>query len=143
MKQVKFRIASSYCAVNESRVALVEVLAKILLFSLFCTLILFQSSWKCIDVPVCWNYCFLWEIFNYLLVSKMEGIPSKARTLQMNLLMGKLYRNSRHTRAAVACFKECLRSEFTQSEKIFPYPLAFYWFLLLCSLLLVVYSFFP
>ncbi|KAI5650694.1 hypothetical protein M9H77_36699 [Catharanthus roseus] len=61
--EVKFRIASSYCAVNESRVALVE----------------------------------------------MEGIPSKARTLQMNLLMGKLYRNSRHTRAAVACFKECLR----------------------------------
>lgn len=42
-------------------------------------------------------------------LSQMEGIPSKARNLQMNLTMGKLYRNSRHNRAAIACFKECLR----------------------------------
>ncbi|PSR92636.1 Anaphase-promoting complex subunit like [Actinidia chinensis var. chinensis] len=40
---------------------------------------------------------------------EMEGIPSKARNLQMNLMMGKLYRNTRHSRAAVACYKECLR----------------------------------
>ncbi|KAJ4836185.1 hypothetical protein Tsubulata_013719 [Turnera subulata] len=40
---------------------------------------------------------------------EMEGIPSKARTLQMSLLMAKLYRNSRHNRFAVACYKECLR----------------------------------
>ncbi|EEF45499.1 anaphase-promoting complex subunit 7 [Ricinus communis] len=40
---------------------------------------------------------------------EMEGIPSKARTLQMSLLMAKLYRNSRHNRFAIACFKECLR----------------------------------
>uniref|UniRef100_A0A803N9L7 Anaphase-promoting complex subunit 7 n=1 Tax=Chenopodium quinoa TaxID=63459 RepID=A0A803N9L7_CHEQI len=39
----------------------------------------------------------------------MEGIPSKARNLPMHLLMGKLYRNTRHTRAAVNCYKECLR----------------------------------
>ncbi|KAJ9700094.1 hypothetical protein PVL29_005768 [Vitis rotundifolia] len=39
----------------------------------------------------------------------MEGIPSKARNLQMNLLMGKLHRNSRQNRAAIACYKECLR----------------------------------
>ena len=39
----------------------------------------------------------------------MEGIPSKARNLQMNLLMGKLYRFARHNRAAIACYKECLR----------------------------------
>ncbi|KAK3038988.1 hypothetical protein RJ639_027473 [Escallonia herrerae] len=61
--EVKFKIASCHCALNENKAALVE----------------------------------------------MEGIPSKARNLQMNLLIGKLYRNSRHTRAAVACFKECLR----------------------------------
>ncbi|KAK3003270.1 hypothetical protein RJ639_018882 [Escallonia herrerae] len=61
--EVKFKIASCHCALNENKAALVE----------------------------------------------MEGIPSKARNLQMNLLMGKLYRNSRHTRAAIACFKECLR----------------------------------
>ncbi|MED6221516.1 Anaphase-promoting complex subunit 7 [Stylosanthes scabra] len=39
----------------------------------------------------------------------MEGIPSKARNLPMNLLLGKLYRISRHSRAAVAIYKECLR----------------------------------
>ncbi|KAK2992018.1 hypothetical protein RJ640_014879 [Escallonia rubra] len=61
--EVKFKIASCHCALNENKAALVE----------------------------------------------MEGIPSKTRNLQMNLLMGKLYRNSRHTRAAIACFKECLR----------------------------------
>jgi anaphase-promoting complex subunit 7 len=41
--------------------------------------------------------------------SQMEGIPSKARNLPMNLLLGKLYRISRHSRAAVAIYKECLR----------------------------------
>ncbi|KAG5628200.1 hypothetical protein H5410_013418 [Solanum commersonii] len=61
--EVKFKIASSHCALNENRAALLE----------------------------------------------MEGIPSKARNLQMNLMMGKLYRNSRHTRAAITCYKECLR----------------------------------
>ncbi|XP_054806558.1 anaphase-promoting complex subunit 7 isoform X2 [Prosopis cineraria] len=40
---------------------------------------------------------------------EMEGIPSKARNLQMNLLLAKLYRNSRHNRAALAIYKECLR----------------------------------
>lgn len=39
----------------------------------------------------------------------MEGIPSKARNLQMNLLLGKLYRYARHNRAAIAYYKECLR----------------------------------
>ncbi|KAI4311182.1 hypothetical protein MLD38_036097 [Melastoma candidum] len=41
---------------------------------------------------------------------ELEGVPSKARNLQMHLLMGKLYRNSRHNRAALACYKECLRN---------------------------------
>ncbi|KAI7992810.1 Anaphase-promoting complex subunit 7 [Camellia lanceoleosa] len=40
---------------------------------------------------------------------EMEGIPNKARNLQMNLMMGKPYRNSRHTRSSIACYKECLR----------------------------------
>lgn len=42
-------------------------------------------------------------------IYQLEGIPSKARNMQMNLLMGKLYRNSRHNRAAAVCYKECLR----------------------------------
>ncbi|KAK4405599.1 Anaphase-promoting complex subunit [Sesamum angolense] len=42
-------------------------------------------------------------------LAEMEGIPSKSRNLEMNLMMAKLYRNSRHTRAAVGCYKECLR----------------------------------
>ncbi|RZC52469.1 hypothetical protein C5167_020899 [Papaver somniferum] len=40
---------------------------------------------------------------------EMEGIPSKARTLRMNLTLAKLYRYSRHNRAAISCYKECLR----------------------------------
>ncbi|XVF66268.1 hypothetical protein PTKIN_Ptkin10aG0021300 [Pterospermum kingtungense] len=39
----------------------------------------------------------------------MEGIPSKARNLQMSLLMAKLYRNAKHNRGAVTCYRECLR----------------------------------
>ncbi|KAH7841983.1 hypothetical protein Vadar_000174 [Vaccinium darrowii] len=61
--EVRFKVASCHCSLNENRAALVE----------------------------------------------MEGIPSKSRNLQMNLLMGKLYRNSRHIRAAIACYKESLR----------------------------------
>ncbi|KAI8010763.1 Sulfoquinovosyl transferase SQD2 [Camellia lanceoleosa] len=61
--EVKFKIASCHCSLNENRAALVE----------------------------------------------MEGIPNKARNLQMNIMMGKLYQNSRHTRSSIACYKECLR----------------------------------
>ncbi|XP_027363285.1 anaphase-promoting complex subunit 7 isoform X2 [Abrus precatorius] len=61
--EVKFKIASCHCFLNENKAALVE----------------------------------------------MEGIPSKARNLPMNLLLGKLYRISRHSRAAVSIYKECLR----------------------------------
>lgn len=61
--EVKFKIASCHCFLNENKAALVE----------------------------------------------MEGIPNKARNLPMNLLLGKLYRISRHIRAAVAIYKECIR----------------------------------
>ncbi|KAK4477881.1 hypothetical protein RD792_017146 [Penstemon davidsonii] len=47
---------------------------------------------------------------NRAALSEMESIPSKSRNLEMNLMMAKLYRNSRHTRAAIGCFKECLRN---------------------------------
>ncbi|KAJ8422619.1 hypothetical protein Cgig2_000244 [Carnegiea gigantea] len=46
---------------------------------------------------------------NKAAISEMEGIPSKVRNFPMHLMMGKLYRNTRHTRAAAACYKECLR----------------------------------
>uniref|UniRef100_A0A7C9DAD7 Anaphase-promoting complex subunit 7 n=2 Tax=Opuntia streptacantha TaxID=393608 RepID=A0A7C9DAD7_OPUST len=46
---------------------------------------------------------------NKAAISEMEGIPSKVRNLPMHLMMGKLYRSTRHTRAAAACYKECLR----------------------------------
>ncbi|CAD5172316.1 unnamed protein product [Musa acuminata subsp. malaccensis] len=48
------------------------------------------------------------EIF--FLILQMEGIPPKARTLRMNLTLGKLYRISRHNRSAIACYKDCLRN---------------------------------
>ncbi|KAI7743078.1 hypothetical protein M8C21_027485, partial [Ambrosia artemisiifolia] len=46
---------------------------------------------------------------NRAALAKMEAIPSKSRNLQMNLLMGKLYRWSKHIPPAIACYKECLR----------------------------------
>ncbi|KAL2506687.1 Anaphase-promoting complex subunit 7 [Abeliophyllum distichum] len=46
---------------------------------------------------------------NRAALAEMEGIPSKSRNLEMNLMMAKLYRNSRHTRSAIGCYKECLR----------------------------------
>ncbi|CAL4902937.1 unnamed protein product [Urochloa decumbens] len=42
-------------------------------------------------------------------LQEMEGIPSKVRTLKMNLMLGKLYRISRNSRSAAVCYKECLR----------------------------------
>lgn len=53
-------------------------------------------------------HCALNE--NRAALVEMEGIPSKVRTLRMNLTMGRLYRISRHYRAAVLCYKECLRN---------------------------------
>ncbi|XP_058082910.1 anaphase-promoting complex subunit 7 isoform X2 [Magnolia sinica] len=52
-------------------------------------------------------HCALNE--NRAALAEMEGIPSKVRTLHMNLTMGKLYRISRHNRAAISCYKDCLR----------------------------------
>ncbi|KAI0512306.1 hypothetical protein KFK09_012945 [Dendrobium nobile] len=52
-------------------------------------------------------YCALCE--NRAALAEIEGIPSKARTLRMNLTIGKLYRISRHNRAAISCYKDCLR----------------------------------
>lgn len=52
-------------------------------------------------------YCALNE--NRAALAEMESIPSKVRNLQMNLTMGKLYRISRHIRAAISCYKDCLR----------------------------------
>lgn len=46
---------------------------------------------------------------NRAALAEMEGIPTKSRNLEMSLMMAKLYRNSRHTRSAVGCYKECLR----------------------------------
>ncbi|KAL0348704.1 UNVERIFIED_CONTAM: Anaphase-promoting complex subunit [Sesamum angustifolium] len=43
---------------------------------------------------------------NRAALAEMEGIPSKSRNLEMNLMMAKLYRNSRHTRAAVGSLAE-------------------------------------
>lgn len=42
-------------------------------------------------------------------LTEMEGIPSKLRTLRINLTMGKLYRMTSYDRAACISYKECLR----------------------------------
>ncbi|KAF4355218.1 hypothetical protein F8388_012993 [Cannabis sativa] len=70
--EVKFKVASCHCAINENRQALAE----------------------------------------------MEQI-SKGRNLQMNLLMGKLYRYSRNNRSAITCYKECLRFCYFLSYRSF------------------------
>ncbi|XP_042472757.1 anaphase-promoting complex subunit 7-like [Zingiber officinale] len=53
-------------------------------------------------------HCALNE--NRAALVEIEGIPPKARTLRMNLTLGKLYRISRHNRSAIACYKDCLRN---------------------------------
>ncbi|KAJ7560047.1 hypothetical protein O6H91_04G111700 [Diphasiastrum complanatum] len=42
-------------------------------------------------------------------LSEMEGIPSKARSLRINLTLAKLYRTTGYDRAAIASYRECLR----------------------------------
>ena len=54
---------------------------------------------------------------------QMEGIPSKVRSLKMNLMLGKLYRISRNIRAAAICYKECLRYTY---QRIIFYAHGFY-----------------
>jgi anaphase-promoting complex subunit 7 len=39
----------------------------------------------------------------------IEGIPSKAKTLRINMTLAKLYRMTGYDRAATAAYKECLR----------------------------------
>ncbi|EPS67023.1 hypothetical protein M569_07749 [Genlisea aurea] len=46
---------------------------------------------------------------NRVALAQMESIPTKSRNLEMNMMMAKLYRISRHSRAAIGCLKECLR----------------------------------
>lgn len=146
---MKFKIASSHCALNENRAALLEVSIFMTLYSslsrvdivlkclvdtylwwkgimFFFSLISFTDATDFVIVSqhnwiltFTFTYVFIHLIWRKLvasieslfpIMSQMEGIPSKARNLQMNLMMGKLYRSSRHTRAAVTCYKECLRS---------------------------------
>lgn len=57
----------------------------------------------------CFQFCHSLRVIRVTFSLQMEGIPSKARNLPMNLLLGRLYRISRHSRAAVAIYKECLR----------------------------------
>ncbi|KAG0599369.1 hypothetical protein M758_12G146900 [Ceratodon purpureus] len=42
-------------------------------------------------------------------LSEMEGIPSKARTLRINLTLAKLYRMTGYDRVATASYRECLK----------------------------------
>ncbi|KAH8966624.1 hypothetical protein BDL97_03G035500 [Sphagnum fallax] len=42
-------------------------------------------------------------------LSEIEGIPSKAKTLRINMTLAKLYRMTGYDRAATAAYKECLR----------------------------------
>lgn len=55
-----------------------------------------------------YRWCGIWHV-DIVCSLQMEGIPSKVRTLKMNLMLGKLYRISRNIRSAAVCYKECLR----------------------------------
>lgn len=122
--QVKFKIALCYSALREHREALQEVsIFHSPLFSslLYSWMLLHPGKWKgrIIWIYVGWLgltcgsfFCMMEDIWCKtwpLCCLQMEGIPSKARTLKMNLMLGKLYRISRNNRAAAVCYKECLR----------------------------------
>lgn len=104
--QVKFKIALCHSAICEHREALQEVppLSFTSDWSSFWTLnpiLREQMIWS----MTCWSICFL----------QMEGIPSKLRTLKMNLMLGKLFRISRNNRSATVCYKECLRCKISNA----------------------------
>ena len=42
-------------------------------------------------------------------LAELETIPSRSRSLPITLALGKTYQRTGYERAAVACFKECLR----------------------------------
>lgn len=42
-------------------------------------------------------------------LAEMEGIPPRARTLRINLVLAKLYRMTGYERASIASYRECLR----------------------------------
>lgn len=52
------------------------------------------------------SYNLLLHFFFFL--CQMESV--KTRSLEMNILMAKLHRNSGYNRGAIAFYKECLRS---------------------------------
>lgn len=128
--QVKFKIATCHSSLGENRAALAEVctcsffcyklvMFTMLIYYLFEHLICTFLYWWCIITESSFSPCCSLNLCDSstqdILTScnlnqQMEGIPSKSRNLEMNLMMAKLYRNSRHTRAAIGCFKECLRS---------------------------------
>lgn len=131
--QVKFKIATCHSSLGENRAALAEVctcsffllqvsyvyIVNILPFWTFDLYFLVLIEWWCIITESSFSPCCSLNLCNsstrdiltsYNLNQQMEGIPSKSRNLEMNLMMAKLYRNSKHTRAAIGCFKECLRS---------------------------------
>uniref|UniRef100_A0A1D1XN68 Anaphase-promoting complex subunit 7 n=1 Tax=Anthurium amnicola TaxID=1678845 RepID=A0A1D1XN68_9ARAE len=60
-----------------------------------------------VKFKICLCHCALSE--NRAALAEMDGIPSKARTLRMNLMLGRLLRISKHNRAAIVCYKDCLR----------------------------------
>lgn len=61
------------------------------------------------------NYNLFLHLF---FLCQMESV--KARSLEMNILMAKLHRNSGYNRGAIAFYKECLRSVFSFSFPTFP-----------------------
>ncbi|XP_078446532.1 tetratricopeptide repeat (TPR)-containing protein [Wolffia australiana] len=46
---------------------------------------------------------------NRAALAEMDSVPSKERTLRMNLMLGNLYRTLRHNRSAIVCYKDCIR----------------------------------
>lgn len=103
--QVKFKIALCHSALCEHREALHEVTVLRLVISN----LHFPLYYPVLRIRMMWYICFI----------QMEGIPSKVRTLKMNMMLGKLYRISRNSRTAVVCYKECLRYDI--SKKLLPW----------------------
>ena len=113
VKQLKYKIGLCHLALHDTRAALSEVSR---CASLLLNAIVSHSSLSILNQDVIYLVlrfiCISLSNFSVLISAsqlQLEGIPSKARTLRINLTLAKLYRLTGYDRVATGSYRECLR----------------------------------
>jgi hypothetical protein len=119
---VKYKIGLCHLAVHDTRSALSEVLlypsplvyTHPILSCNLTVLLVVLVAWCFVEILTgmkLYHFFPLWFAWQecLALILQIEGIPSKAKTLRINMTLAKLYRMTGYDRAATAAYKECLR----------------------------------